>query len=206
MAVNFYRIMGGLQQKVTGVFYGQGTQCPYTSLMSPKSLCVKTLAKMLQGILVLLDFFTCTVIGPKPFTVKGCIKLDSCMQISTKFKTAILLKPFINDHLAVSQLGMRQVFWVSHFVSYLASKPIGQSVWALSQNGKVRQVNMCLILSHFRAVLFAAILQLHKVPADERNATQQAMPSNTTAGSQEKPIVDSPWPMVNPDAQLQHMG
>ena len=64
-------------------------------------------------------------------------------------KTPVLLKPFINGHLAVSQFGMRHPKAVSHIVSFLGSNPMGMWAVAHSQTGNMRQVNRCLILSHF---------------------------------------------------------
>ena len=140
MVVSVYRAAAGNQQNTMGVISGVDTQCPYMSLTSPKSLSVKNLAKMPQGICMLLAVFTCTFFWPKPFTVTGFIHGTVCMPISTPFKNPLLLKPFNYAHLVVSQFGMRHPKAVSHFVSFLGSNVMGMWAVAHSQTGNMRHL------------------------------------------------------------------
>jgi len=149
MGVSIYRAIMGLQRKADGVFSGQDTPCPYTSSMLLKYLYQSTMVKILQCICMLLVVFTCTDFCPKPFAAKGFRNGTVCMPISTPCKTPFLLKPFNYAHLAVSQFGMRHPKAVSHCVSFLGSNVMDIWAWAQSHSGNMRQVNRCLILSHF---------------------------------------------------------
>jgi len=150
MGVSVHMAIVGSQQKAGGVSSRPCNLFPNRSLMSPMSLLAKNLtknfAKMLTSIFAVFCIFACTVFYSKPLVAKGFKKCDNCMQISAPYKTTFLLKPFINAHLAVSQLGMRQVKVVSHFVSFLGSSIMGIWASAHSHSGKTRQVKG---VSHF---------------------------------------------------------
>ena len=113
MGVNGHRVITGCGLKEGRATTKWAAACPYMALLVVwPSAPVKTWVKMLLTICKVLGVFACIIFSPKPFAAKGYSHGGEGMPISIVFEYARLLKPFINDHLAVSQFGIRQVVGV----------------------------------------------------------------------------------------------
>jgi len=106
--------------------------------------------KMLQGVMMILCIVGCTAFCPKVLVVKGLRGFIVLGYFIGGFKNGHFVKPFVGKAFAIFKNKVRHLFWVSHFVSFFASKPVGQMVLACSRFGEMRQpfwgVANCLVV------------------------------------------------------------